>query len=59
MKYILGYITLKHLFPKIRDQVVWFCINYWWVILLLLILAVIGWIIEWKEKKHKRVINEK
>jgi lipopolysaccharide export system protein LptC len=59
MKYIWGIITLKLFGPKIRDHVVWFCINYWWVILLLLILAGIGWIIEWKEKQHKKVINKK
>ena len=59
MKYIWGFIILKLLGPEIRDHVVWFFTNFWWVILVFLILGVIGWVIEWKEKRHKRVINKK
>jgi len=63
MKYIWGFIVLKLLNkllgPQIGDHVVWFFTNFWWVILLFLIIGVIGWIIEWKEKQHKRVINKK
>ena len=55
MKYILGFLIFK----VFRDQVVWFCKNYWWVILVLLILAVVGWIIERKEKQHQGGSNDK
>lgn len=58
MKYIWGWVVFR-LLREYAEQVWGFCKNYWWVILILLVLMVIGWIVEWKEKKQKRVINKK
>jgi hypothetical protein len=52
-------VVLTQLFREYFGQVVWFCKNYWWVILILLTLAVVGWITERKEKQNKKAINDK